>query len=206
MEGGEVVITRNAVSDNEKREFEGEMLTNREILSRINEGGGGVSFAKGGDVPKHIMVSGKSYKYGGKTMKDSEIVSSCGCQHKMQEGGVTNSKFYEGFEIGDDGTYKIPSQKEYGVKHHHLPPSEAFKKLYGHKLEKGGMIQIIDKVVPPFTLFQLENGNQDFHITKSNYKNYLKNTHNIVFDELPHKIQMALLLGNQKLVDKYINA
>jgi hypothetical protein len=29
MEGGEVVITRNAVSDNEKREFEGEMLTNR---------------------------------------------------------------------------------------------------------------------------------------------------------------------------------
>jgi predicted ABC-type ATPase len=50
MEGGEVVITRNAVSDNEKREFEGEMLTNREILSKINESGGGVSFENGGKI------------------------------------------------------------------------------------------------------------------------------------------------------------
>ena len=50
MEGGEVVITRNAVSDTQKYEFEGEMLTNREILSKINEGGGGVAFADGGEV------------------------------------------------------------------------------------------------------------------------------------------------------------
>ena len=52
MEGGEVVITRDAVSDDEKREFEGEMLTNREILSRINESGGGIAFDKGGEVQK----------------------------------------------------------------------------------------------------------------------------------------------------------
>jgi hypothetical protein len=89
MEGGEVVITRNAVSDNTKREFNGQMLTNREILSKINESGGGVSFAKGGDVPKTIYTSGKEYKYGGKTMKDHDIVSSCGCKNSMAKGGET---------------------------------------------------------------------------------------------------------------------
>lgn len=50
MEGGEVVITRNAVSDPTPREFEGKKMTNREILSKINESGGGVSFASGGQA------------------------------------------------------------------------------------------------------------------------------------------------------------
>lgn len=89
VEGGEVVITRNAVSDDTKREFEGKMMTNREILSKINESGGGVSFADGGDIPESIYTSGKEYKYGGKMMKDHEIVSSCGCKHSMAEGGIT---------------------------------------------------------------------------------------------------------------------
>ena len=74
MEGGEVVITRNAVSDNNKREFEGQMLTNREILSKINESGGGVSFASGGKVPSSCKCSGKSYKYGGENITDYDIV------------------------------------------------------------------------------------------------------------------------------------
>jgi hypothetical protein len=76
MEGGEVVITRNAVSDNSKREFEGKMMTNRQILSRINESGGGVSFASGGDVPSSCKCSGKSYKYGGKSVSDYDIIKS----------------------------------------------------------------------------------------------------------------------------------
>lgn len=50
VEGGEVVITKKAVSDDTKREFEGKMMTNKEILSEINESGGGVSFEKGGEV------------------------------------------------------------------------------------------------------------------------------------------------------------
>lgn len=90
MEGGEVVITRNAVSDDTKREFEGEMLTNREILSRINQSGGGVAFAEGGDIPQTIYTSGKEYNYGGKIMKDHEIVESCGCKHSMALGGETD--------------------------------------------------------------------------------------------------------------------
>ena len=73
MQGGEVVITAPAVSDTTKNEFNGKMMTNREILSTINEKGGGVSFAKGGDVPKNIKRTGASYKYGGKTMTDHEI-------------------------------------------------------------------------------------------------------------------------------------
>jgi hypothetical protein len=188
MEGGEVVITRNAVSDDTKREFEGEMLTNRQILSKINEGGGGVSFADGGDIPEHIMVSGKEYKYGGNTMKDNEIVDYCGCKHKMADGG---------------------DLKLFGIQHYDLKPSEAFEKLYGHKYKKGGSVEsivIIDKSVPSYSDFKNNNKNTNLHISKSEYKKYLKNNYKVDFDLLPHRIQMALFLGNQKLVDNYINA
>ena len=74
MEGGEVVITKPAVEDRSLREFEGEMLTNRQILSRINQSGGGVAFEDGGEVPSEMHLMGKIYKYGGKTMTDREIV------------------------------------------------------------------------------------------------------------------------------------
>jgi hypothetical protein len=209
MEGGEVVITRNAVSDDTKREFEGEMLTNREILSRINEGGGGVSFAKGGDVPEHIMVSGKEYKYGGKTLKDSEIVDYCGCKHKMSDGGTTESSVFRGYEIGDDGTYRKPNTKNFGVKYPELKPSEAFAKIYGNKYKNGGKVEsivIIDKSIPSYNDFKNNNKNINLHITKSEYKKYLNNNYKVDFDHLPNTIRMGLLLGNQKLVDKYINA
>jgi hypothetical protein len=73
MQGGEVIITAPAVSDQTKNEFNGKMMTNREILSQINVNGGGVAFAKGGDIPKRIKRTGASYKYGGKTMTDHEI-------------------------------------------------------------------------------------------------------------------------------------
>ena len=74
MQGGEVVITAPAVSDTTKRSFDGKMMTNREILSTINERGGGVAFAKDGmEIPKKIKRTGASYNYGGKTMTDHEI-------------------------------------------------------------------------------------------------------------------------------------
>jgi len=63
VEGGAIVITRNAVLDNKtKHEFNGKKLTNKEILSEINKMNGGVDFAKGGNV-------------------------DCGCEHGMEEGG-----------------------------------------------------------------------------------------------------------------------
>ena len=84
MEGGEVVITRNAVSDNKKRSFNGKMMTNRQILSSINESGGGVSFADGGQVPNDVQFDcNAEYEYGGKTM--------CGKDLAYAMGGVTTA-------------------------------------------------------------------------------------------------------------------
>jgi len=70
VEGNEVIINKRSVADTTKREFEGEMLTNREILSRINEAGGGVSFEDGGQ----LSCSGKKYKFGGETKEDFVII------------------------------------------------------------------------------------------------------------------------------------
>lgn len=76
-EGGEVIITAPAVEDPTLREFEGEQLTNRQILDRINVGGGGVSFAdKGMEVPKTIKCADCSYQYGGQTLTSREIAEN----------------------------------------------------------------------------------------------------------------------------------
>ena len=98
MEGGEVVITRNAVSDPQKRMFNGKYMTNRQILSAINESGGGVSFADGGEVPDEINVPDTEFSFGGQNMKAQNIT-----QRLMKTGGVTCSTTYEnGGEITMD--------------------------------------------------------------------------------------------------------
>lgn len=87
MQGGEVIITAPAVSDQTKNEFNGKMMTNREILSQINVNGGGVAFAKDGmEIPKNVKRTGASYNYGGKTMTDHEI-------YKHIIGGETESLY-----------------------------------------------------------------------------------------------------------------
>ncbi len=90
VQSSEVIITAPAVADQTKREFEGQMLTNREILSKINVSGGGVSFEQGGDVPNELYYTGSSYNYGGKTMTDYEIMQAmngCGCDEEYKNGG-----------------------------------------------------------------------------------------------------------------------
>jgi len=111
MQGGEVVITAPAVSDNTKREFEGKMMTNREILSTINKKGGGVSFAKGGDVPKNIKRTGASYKYGGKTMTDHEIYKSITGGHLAE--GMTLSQIAKKHNVS---VKDLQRQVEMGIK------------------------------------------------------------------------------------------
>lgn len=89
VQGGEVIITAPAVADQTKREFEGQMLTNREILSKINEKGGGVSLEDGGE----IYYNGSAYNYGGKTMTDYEIMKAmngCDCEEEYKNGGNVN--------------------------------------------------------------------------------------------------------------------
>ena len=90
VQSSEVIITAPAVADQTKREFEGQMLTNREILSKINVSGGGVSFEQGGDVPNELYYTGSSYNYGGKAMTDYEIMQAmngCGCDEEYKNGG-----------------------------------------------------------------------------------------------------------------------
>ena len=91
MEGGEVVITRDAVSDTKKRSFNGKMMTNREILSDINESGGGVAFAEGGEVPDTMQFnSDAEYEYGGKTMCGCDLATEMSKSKSFEEGGNTN--------------------------------------------------------------------------------------------------------------------
>ena len=98
MEGGEVVITRNAVSDNRKRQFQGQMLTNREILSKINESGGGVPiFEDGGSITPHkCSCSGNKYEYGGEMLSDFDIYN------KMNEESKPEMYYKEGGKLLDE--------------------------------------------------------------------------------------------------------
>jgi hypothetical protein len=50
VEGGEVVITKPAVQSKEKYEFEGKLMTPKEILSTLNSDHGGVAFESGGEI------------------------------------------------------------------------------------------------------------------------------------------------------------
>jgi hypothetical protein len=81
MEGGEVVITRKAVSDPTKRSFNGKLMTNREILSTINQSGGGVAFAEGGEIPDTIDFIDSVLEYEGEQVDASRVLE------KMATGG-----------------------------------------------------------------------------------------------------------------------
>lgn len=126
VQGSEVIITAPAVADQTKREFEGKMMTNREILSSINEMGGGVSFAKGGDIPENIKRTGASYKYGGKLMKDIEII-----------------KFIEGGKTKNYVSYKDKFNKKYGLKENESHTLEEISKETGVSIK--GLQQIYNK-------------------------------------------------------------
>jgi hypothetical protein len=92
MEGGEVVITRDAVSDNTKRSFNGKMMTNRQILSEINQSGGGVAFADGGEIPETMSFnSDAEYEYGGKTMCGCDLATEMSKAKSLEDGGSTDS-------------------------------------------------------------------------------------------------------------------
>jgi hypothetical protein len=75
MEGGEVVITRGAVSNPKQYEFQGNQMTTREILSKLNVDGGGVSFAEGGDIPDKMKCGCSHMELGGKSMSTQDFVN-----------------------------------------------------------------------------------------------------------------------------------
>jgi len=67
--GGEIILTRGAVTNPKKYQFNGKEMTTRQIASSINVEGGGVAFDKGGET------------------------EDCGCEDKMSNGGITNDEF-----------------------------------------------------------------------------------------------------------------
>jgi len=93
VEGEEVIITKGAVNDETKREFEGKMMTNREILSQINQSGGGVAFEDGGALKGHTCgCSGKKYKFGGQMLEDFHIIRYMNDPQKLSNYTVKNSR------------------------------------------------------------------------------------------------------------------
>ena len=95
MEGGEVVITRDAVSDPQKRSFNGKMMTNRQILSEINQSGGGVAFADGGEVPEVMRFDGDAeYEYGGDTMCGCDLATRMSSVKSYEDGGQADNDNY----------------------------------------------------------------------------------------------------------------
>jgi hypothetical protein len=86
VQGSEIIITAPAVNDPTKHNFNGETMTNREILSKINSDGGGVSFANGGDIPAKINTTDKEYEYGGKMVHDTDIAHQLGMNSTLKKG------------------------------------------------------------------------------------------------------------------------
>lgn len=84
LESDEVIITRRAVLSPQKHDFNGKEMTNLEILSAINEQGGGVSLLEqGGKMGSRYACrcSGRKHSYQGEEMTDREILA------KMEQGG-----------------------------------------------------------------------------------------------------------------------
>lgn len=143
VQGSEVIITAPAVNDNKKREFEGKMMTNRQILSKINSDGGGVSFAEGGDVPKNIKRTGASYKYGGKTMTDHEIYKHITGGHLAD--GMTLSQIAKKHKVS---VKELQKQVELGMKaesEHTSSKREQMKIVKDHLFENPKYYTVLKK-------------------------------------------------------------
>jgi hypothetical protein len=229
MEGGEVVITRNAVSDDKKRMFEGKMMTNREILSKINESGGGVSFAKGGKVKTKDDCGCGGYEGGGnvKEMKHQYPKDfKKGVREETREHSDTFSDLKRNKISLKEASERVVAK--------HLSEKPNYYKNYKH----GGFLTIGDKQIPSLDAFvkgghsikspfegdsemyhpyeEAESQEHKFHRVgdkKSKpisnllaYETYLYDNFGILFSQLPIQVQNALTLGQQALIDNYINS
>jgi len=119
VQGSEVIITAPAVSDQTKRNFEGKMMTNREILSKINSDGGGVSFADGGDIPAKIHTTDKEYEYGGKMVHDSDIAHSLGMNSTLKKGKQHFSSGGKTYDV--DAIYNAVKKNKLRLKTKEVP-------------------------------------------------------------------------------------
>jgi hypothetical protein len=142
VQSGEVIITAPALADQTKNEFNGKMMTNREVLSKINVDAGGVAFADGGEVPKKIKRTGASYNYGGQTMTDHEI-------YKHITGGGSTI-------LAPNGKPSNLNEKQYK-----LVRTPAFKKWFGDwEKDPDNASKVVDKNGEPLVVYH--GTNSDF--------------------------------------------
>ena len=119
VQGSEIIITAPAVNDPKKHNFNGQMMTNREILSKINSDGGGVSFADGGEIPAKIHTTDKEYEYGGKMVHDSDIAHSLGMNSTLKKGKQHFS--LGGKTYGVDAIYNAVKKNKLRLKTKEVP-------------------------------------------------------------------------------------
>jgi hypothetical protein len=216
MEGGEVVITRDAVSDDTKRQFDGKMMTNREILSHINESGGGVAFADGGEI-ESCGCTGKQYKYGGLTMSDFDIVLDIAKKYPKEfKKGYAEELSEHKNMFKQMGNKVSPKQAAMLVAATHLKENPEYYNKYKH----GGMMKVLNKRVPSFPQYVskvhyfksgkkpgyiFDNGGM-VDVSKLNmYKTYLKDTLDIDVNSLPKRVVDGLVHANQKMIDNALS-
>ena len=155
MQGGEVVITAPAVSDQTKREFEGKMMTNREILSAINEKGGGVSFANGGDIPAKINTTDTEFEFGGKMVHDTEIANHLGMNSTLKKG---KQHFTSGNSTYDvDAIYNAIKKGKIAYKTKDITPFAMKNPVYDKKYSETVKV---DSRKPNGIMVRLENGEE----------------------------------------------
>ena len=210
MQANEVVITAPAVADQTKREFEGEMLTNREILSKINQRGGGVSLEDGGALPSEVCYNGSSYNYGGRTMTDYEIIqeiNSCGCEHSDYEiGGVFHGSPYsfDKFKTETMGTGSGKQIDGWGI---YLTDSKDSAKIYGRNIYETTLFK--GKDFEEYTFIDLGNEpvKKDIvkNVVKALYEKYNKkfdiNKFNLYYDYSKDKSLQKVNFNDYELVE-----
>lgn len=118
MEGGEVVITRGAVSNPKKYSFEGKEMTTREVLSKLNVDGGGISFADGGDVPEKMNCGCSTMKLGGETMSTQDFIT-------MSENEYQDIRLREGIQKEKKDHYSTLSKLNSGA----ITIEDAFREI-----------------------------------------------------------------------------
>ncbi len=74
FEGEEIILTAPVASNPKTYDIEGELLTGRQIASKINQDNGGVAIMEDGGQAGSCRCSGKMYKFGGTAISDSDII------------------------------------------------------------------------------------------------------------------------------------
>ena len=207
--------------------FEGKMMTNREILSKINQSGGGVSFDKGGNVSKKEDCGCGSYDEGGDVSKMKQKYPtefSKGVKEETREHRKTFKELKKNKISLKDAVQRVVAK--------HLSDKPNYYKNY----EKGGHLKIWGVSVPSLDAFILLNetitspfigesskyrkvldSESEEHLFYKDgdkntnpisnllaYETYLYDHFGIVFSELPAKIRNGLTLGSQKIIDQII--